>query len=593
MKKNSRASGGDSSPKKKKSEAVHRTDTTGFGTEAAGKVAEGKDLRSVRVHNVADLPPGFFVHTDREKFWRWLPILDRYILSEIIPSFLVALLFFTSIYMAIALKSMIGLFVGKGVDPFRLLDYFGYLLGNILPTTAPLACLMSGVMAAGRLSGDSEITAIRSAGIGFSRIYVVFVGFGIFLAAIVAYLCFYLSPINTRKMTEFNKWVLAYNPLLALTPGQFAGDQVQNAGSEKAIAMYTEGVNAKTGELSGVQIREWTVFIPQNQDPFLLSLGAASRPVQLGESYITQIISAKKGTLVEKKGPDGEFEKSIRLKDAWILEWDRAKQQFSVGDLRKGEMDYNIPKTEEKKSLVINVDPGSFTLLTLIDIRNNIKAGRLERIPGLEILQEMGIPSDGSENLKDRVLRLQMELPNIMSDPKISDAQKSQSVTIVLQLTTLLKEAKKRVSQFDVEIQRRYAIPVSCIIFSLVSLPLGLVVKRSGKGMSFTMAVVLIIVYWALFTFGSNISENSKFPVWLGPWSGNIAIAIIGSVVMLKRTDMRFPPAVVNFFQILAKFFSPVARVFARIEGPLSFLKTKLTEGLKKLSLWRNRENRY
>lgn len=122
-----------------------------------------------------------------------------------------------------------------------------------------------------------------------------------------------------------------------------------------------------------------------------------------------------------------------------------------------------------------------------------------------------------------------------------------------------------------------------------MSLPLGLVVKRSGKGMSFTMAVVLIIVYWALFTFGSNISENSKFPVWLGPWSGNIAIAIIGSVVMLKRTDMRFPPAVVNFFQILTKFFSPVVRVLARIEGPLSSLKTKLTEGLKKLSLWRNR----
>ncbi|TGL57627.1 LptF/LptG family permease [Leptospira sarikeiensis] len=591
MKKISRTSGGDSSPKKKKSTS-HKADTTGFGTEASGKVEQGKDLRSVRVHSVADLPAGFFVHTDREKFWRWIPILDRYILSEIFPSFLVALLFFTSIYMAIALKSMIGLFVGKGVDPFRLLDYFGYLLGNILPTTAPLACLMSGVMAAGRLSGDSEITAIRSAGIGFSRIYIVFIGFGIFLASIVAYLCFYLSPINTRKMTEFNKWVLAYNPLLALTPGQFAGDQVQNAGSEKAIAMYTEGVNAKTGELSGVQIREWTVFIPQNQDPFLVSLGAASKPIQLGESYITQIISAKKGTLVEKKGPDGEFEKSIRLKDAWILEWDRAKQQFSVGDLRKGEMDYNVPKSEEKKSLEINVDPGSFTLWALIEIRDNIKSGKLERIPGLEILKEMNIDSDGKETLKDKLLRLQFELPNIMNDPTLSDAQKSQSVAVVLQLTTLLKEAKKRVSQFDVEIQRRYAIPVSCIIFSLVSLPLGLVVKRSGKGMSFTMAVVLIIVYWALFTFGSNVSESSKFPVWLGPWSGNIAIAIIGSVVMLKRTDMRFPPSVVNFFQILGNFLSPVIRILSRIVGPFSPLKTKLTEGIKKLSLWRNRENR-
>lgn len=580
-------------PRKKKSN-IKKSDTTSFGTEASGKVEEGRDLRSVRVHSVADLPPGFYVHTDRERFWRFIPILDRYIFFEIFPPFLVSLLFFTTIFMAIALQKMVGLFVGKGVDPLRLLDYFGYLLGNILPTTVPMASLMSGLMAAGRLSGDSEITAIRSAGIGFSRIYVVFVAFGVALSIVVAYLCFYLSPINTRKMTEFNNWILTYNPLLALTPGQFAGDKVQGAGSEKARAMYTEGVNAKTGELSGVQIREWTVFIPQNQDPLLLSIGGgAGRQIQLGESYITQIISARKGTLVEKVGPDGEFEKSIRLRDAWILEWDKSKGQFSVGDLRKGEMDYNIPKTEEKKSLVIDVDPESFTLWALIEIRNNIEQGKLEEIPGLEILKEMGIPEDGPpKGLKQRLLQLQIDLVQIMNDPDISEQEKSQRVTIVIQLNTLLNEAKKRLAQFNIEIQRRFAIPVSCIIFSLVSLPLGLVVKRSGKGMSFTMAVVLIILYWGLFTFGSNISDTSKVPVWLGPWLGNIAIAVVSSVIMLKRTDMRFPPAVVNFFQKLAQFFAPIRVFLNRILLPFSPLKTKLTEGLKKLSLWRNPGNR-
>jgi lipopolysaccharide export system permease protein len=79
-------------------------------------------------------------------------------MAEIIGPFLVALAFFTVIYMSMALQKMVGLFVGKGVDFFRLLDYFGYLLGNTLPSTIPMACLMSGIMAAGRLSGDSEIT---------------------------------------------------------------------------------------------------------------------------------------------------------------------------------------------------------------------------------------------------------------------------------------------------------------------------------------------------------------------------------------------------------------------------------------------------
>ncbi|MGQ2871269.1 LptF/LptG family permease, partial [Leptospira santarosai] len=201
----------------------------------------GADLRTVRLSSVEDLPPDFKVHTDKRKFYMAIPILNRYILGEILSPFLVALAFFTMVYMVLALQKMIGLFVGKGVDPLRLLDYFGYLLANTLPMTIPMACLMSGIMAAGRLSGDSEITAIRSAGVSFPRIYINFLAFGFAMALVVAYLNFYLSPENTRKMNEFNKWVLAYNPLLAITPGQFSGDKTQDLFEKRARTMYTDG----------------------------------------------------------------------------------------------------------------------------------------------------------------------------------------------------------------------------------------------------------------------------------------------------------------------------------------------------------------
>ncbi|MGQ2800172.1 LptF/LptG family permease [Leptospira santarosai] len=523
----------------------------------------GADLRTVRLSSVGDLPPDFKVHTDKRKFYMAIPILNRYILGEILSPFLVALAFFTMVYMVLALQKMIGLFVGKGVDPLRLLDYFGYLLANTLPMTIPMACLMSGIMAAGRLSGDSEITAIRSAGVSFPRIYINFLAFGFAMALVVAYLNFYLSPENTRKMNEFNKWVLAYNPLLAITPGQFSGDKTQDLFEKRARTMYTDGMNPDTGQLKGVQIREWEIFLEGNE---YFNLGGKMIP--MGGSRIIQIINAGKGNLVEKIGPDGEYEKSIRLKDGWILEWSDDRKSFSVTDFRNGEMDYNIPKGKEKKTLELNVKPETFSMPVLFQIRNNIESEGLEKIPGLETLKEMGIEIKGLTGLKQMVEQMKIDLALGAANGTLTPDQMTQNYSVLTQLMALMQQGKKVLTDFNVEIHRRIAMPISCLIFFFISFPLGLVVKRSGKGMSFTLAVVFLMIYFTFFTLGSTISYNDKVPDWIGPWSANILIALLSINIMIKRTDMDLP--------------KPVQKVLDRISDQ----KSKLTKRLERLSIW-------
>lgn len=529
----------------------------------SGVANSGKDLRTVRLSSVEDLPPGFTVHTDKRKFYMVIPILDRYILREIFSPFLVSLAFFTMVYMVLALQKMIGLFVGKGVDPFRLLDYFGYLLANTLPMTIPMACLMSGIMAAGRLSGDSEITAIRSAGVSFPRIYINFLAFGFVMALLVGYLNFYLSPENTRKMNEFNKWILAYNPLLAITPGQFSGDKTQDLFEKRARTMYTEGMNSNTGELKGVQIREWEIFLEENE---YFHIGGKMIP--MGGSRIIQIINAAKGNLVEKLGPDGEYEKSIRLKDGWILEWSDDRKTFSITDFRNGEMDYNIPKGKEKKTLELNVKPETFSMPVLFQIRNNIESEGLEKIPGLETLQEMGVQIKGLIGLKQMVEQMKIELAMGAANGTLTPDQMTQQYSVLTQLMALMQQGKKVLTDFNVEIHRRIAMPISCLIFFFISFPLGLVVKRSGKGMSFTLAVVFLMIYFTFFTLGSTISYNDKIPDWIGPWSANILIALLSINIMIKRTDMDLP--------------KPIQKILDKI----SDLKSKLTDRLESSNIW-------
>lgn len=105
-------------------------------------------------------------------------------------------------------------------------------------------------------------------------------------------------------------------------------------------------------------------------------------------------------------------------------------------------------------------------------------------------------------------------------------------------------------------------------IFFFISFPLGLVVKRSGKGMSFTLAVVFLMIYFTFFTLGSTISYNDKIPDWIGPWSANILIALLSINIMIKRTDMDLP--------------KPIQKILDKI----SDLKSKLTERFESSIIW-------
>lgn len=504
-----------------------------------------QDLRTVRLSSVGDLPPDFQVHTDRGGIFRKLkpPILDLYIFLEILSPFLVALSFFTMIFMAVAIQKMIGLLIGKGVDFFRLLDYLGYILGNTLPMTIPMACLMSGIMAAGRLSGDSEITAMRSAGISFPRIYYNFLFFGFIMACTVGYLNFYLAPENTRKMKEFNNWIMTYNPLLAISPGQFSGDDTQDFMEKKGRTMYSGGFDEDTGVISGVQIREWEIY-PGGND--FISLNDIMIP--MGGSRVVQIINAKSGILVEKKNPDGEFEKAIRLREGFIVEWDEQKQGFTVTNFINGEMDYNVPKKEETVTLQINVKPETFSMPDLFTIRDSIESDGLENIPGLEILKDYGLSIKGVGGLRQMVEKMKMDILIASTSNTKSTADLTREVTLFTQMNELLTESKKTLTSFNVEIHRRIATPVSCQIFFFLSFPLGLVVKRSGKGMSFTLAVVFLLVYYLFYIFGSGISYREGVPDWIGPWSANFVIAIISVYIMVTRTDAKFPEPIQKVF---------------------------------------------
>jgi lipopolysaccharide export system permease protein len=102
-----------------------------------------------------------------------LPIrrLDRLILSEFIPFFLIGVGAFTLLMVAVTLfKQILDYLTAYGLSGTEV----GYFLILALPQTVaytfPMAVLFAGLLSFGRLSDTSQITALRAGGIGFFRI---------------------------------------------------------------------------------------------------------------------------------------------------------------------------------------------------------------------------------------------------------------------------------------------------------------------------------------------------------------------------------------------------------------------------------------
>ena len=100
-----------------------------------------------------------------------LRILDRYIFQEVVYAFLFAICAFTAVFIGSGTLFRIAKYITDyGASLSSVLKIFIYGLPNIIMWTFPMSMLLATLLTFGKLSSSSEITAMKSCGISFSRI---------------------------------------------------------------------------------------------------------------------------------------------------------------------------------------------------------------------------------------------------------------------------------------------------------------------------------------------------------------------------------------------------------------------------------------
>jgi lipopolysaccharide export system permease protein len=186
-----------------------------------------------------------------------MKIMDRYIVLELVRPFLLGVGGFVVIMLANTLYLYAELIVHSGVAVKVVALLLLYNLPAIIVVTFPVAYLFSTLLAIGRMSKDSEITALRSCGVSFRRILMPLLAGSV----VVSYAAFLINdeivPWANRKTVDLVREMVLHQGTPVLKENIFF------KGSKENRYFYVRQVDRRTNEMYDVFIYDKRLPTPQ------------------------------------------------------------------------------------------------------------------------------------------------------------------------------------------------------------------------------------------------------------------------------------------------------------------------------------------
>ncbi|MEK6678228.1 MAG: LPS export ABC transporter permease LptF [Nitrospirota bacterium] len=257
-----------------------------------------------------------------------MKIIDRYILMEILPPFVISIFVFTFVLLMNQILRLSDLLINKGIAFFIIFELIIFILPSFLVITIPVSTLTASILAFSRLSSDGEIIALKASGISLYRMIIPVLTFSLFTGIITIYLMISAMPYGNFALKNLIYNTIKTKASLAIEEGVF-NDTFEN------LMIYVKEM-PRPEEFNGI-------FISDLRDP--------KEP---------NVIIAKSGTIITDK----EAKKIIlRLKDGSLHRGAELSGAYQKVDFTNYDLQLNI----EFKTSKLTKDRLEMTIGELMD----------------------------------------------------------------------------------------------------------------------------------------------------------------------------------------------------------------------------------
>ncbi len=181
-------------------------------------------------------------------------ILDRYVLKELLYPFIFGIAAFSSIFIASTMLYKITQYITKyGASFETVARFFLYNLPEIINYTFPMSMLLAALMAFGKLSGSSEIVAMKASGISYYRVVapVLVVGFVVSMFSLVW--AEKVVPPSKARASQILSYEIRHNS----RPTSQDHIIIKSFSSRDQRITYARKFDEEKGRMEGITIEEF------------------------------------------------------------------------------------------------------------------------------------------------------------------------------------------------------------------------------------------------------------------------------------------------------------------------------------------------
>ena len=438
--------------------------------------------------------------------------LDQFIIKSFVGPFIAILLVVVFILMMQFLWLYIDELVGKGLSFKVILEFLGWGSATLLPLSLPLATLLSSMMTLGTLGENNELLAIKAAGISLQRVLVPLA----IICGVISVGAFFISndliPVAYNKIYTLRDDIGKTKEEIKIPTGTFYN------GIEGYI-LRVDDRNDETDMMYGVMVYNHT----KNKGNTSLTLAdSALMKMSKDKTYLTFTLyngsnyeetNTKKyrdTTLLIQKIDFGRQDLIIPLKNYAFQKSDSSRfddqvKSMNLAQLQHGQDSIGALNEEGKKANIQSIN-NSRVLRYNQQLDSAGRAGRTTPFVKAE---------------EDRWKTLEAEI-------KALEKAKSNAEELQANLASYSRERYHNtyiLRLIDIEILKKFALSIACLIFFFIGAPLGALIRKGGLGTPAIISVLFFVFYWVIDITGTKLARDGA----VGAFSG----VFISSYILL------------------------------------------------------------
>ena len=416
--------------------------------------------------------------------------------------------------------------IGKGLSIEVLAQFFWYMSLMLIPQALPLAILLASLITMGNIGENSELTAIKAAGISLMQTLRPLIFITCFITVASFYFQNNIGPDSTKNLAQLLNSMKQKSPELEIPEGIFYDGIPQ-------CNLYVQKKDLESGMLYGVMIYRMTNSFED-----------------------AAIILADSGRL------QSTADKQHLLLSLYNGEWfENMRSQEFAGNA-------NVPYRRESfisKRIVLDFDSG-FNLTDASVFSNNAQAKSLKQIfhavdsmnhvydsigrgtrQDLDRMFSYTYPRevDKNDSLKavKKGLQSTYSFDTIVSRLKPSDKldalqralNRVQIMTSELEFRQMItSDGDELIRKHWLEAVNKFTLSLTCLIFFFIGAPLGAIIRKGGLGVPVIISVLVFIVFYILDNTGFRMARLGAWPIWFGKGLAPAVLIPLASFVTYK-----------------------------------------------------------